>query len=84
MNEFRIPLGEYKKLASTFNPTEFNANAWAKLAKDSGMQYLVYVSKHHDGFAMFDSPSSPYEKRPPMENSGNDRPLPGGRSEQGW
>lgn len=75
MNEFRIPLGEYKKLAGTFNPTEFNADTWAKLARDSGLQYLVYVSKHHDGFAMFDSPSSPYDmvdatpfKRDPLKD----------------
>ena len=61
LHEFRIPLAEYKKLAGTFNPAKFNADAWAKLAKDSGLQYIVYVSKHHDGFAMFDSPSSPYD-----------------------
>ncbi len=74
MNEFRIPLAEYKKLAGTFNPGKFNADAWVKLAKDSGLQYIVYVSKHHDGFAMFDSPSSPYDmvdatpfKRDPLQ-----------------
>ena len=61
MHEFRIPLAEYKKLAGTFKPVEFNADAWAKLAKDAGLRYIVYVSKHHDGFAMFDSPSSPYD-----------------------
>lgn len=61
LNEFRIPLADYKKLAGTFNPGKFDADAWAKLAKDSGLQYVVYVSKHHDGFAMFDSPSSTYD-----------------------
>ena len=61
MHEFRIPLAEYKRLAGTFKPVKFNADAWAKLAKDSGLEYIVYVSKHHDGFAMFDSPSSPYD-----------------------
>jgi len=44
----------------SFNPTLFDADAWVKLAKDAGLGYIVYVSKHHDGFAMFDSPSDPY------------------------
>lgn len=61
MNEFRIPLADHKKLAATFNPVKFDANAWVKLAKDAGLKYIVYVSKHHDGFAMFDSPSSAYD-----------------------
>jgi alpha-L-fucosidase len=61
MNEFRIPLAEYRKLAGTFNPVRFNADAWVKLARDSGLDYIVYVSKHHDGFAMFNSPSSSYD-----------------------
>ncbi len=58
--EFRIPAAEYKTLVDAFNPTKFDADAWVKLAKDAGLGYLVYVSKHHDGFAMFDSPSNPY------------------------
>lgn len=61
LNEFRIPLADYKNLAGTLNPGKFDADAWVKLAKDAGLQYVVYVSKHHDGFAMFDSPSSPYD-----------------------
>ncbi|MDF7824639.1 alpha-L-fucosidase [Pontiellaceae bacterium B12227] len=50
-----IPVDEYKELASTFNPVEFDAKAIAKLAKDAGMKYIVITSKHHDGFAMYDS-----------------------------
>jgi alpha-L-fucosidase len=60
-HEFRIPVAEYSRLAARFNPTEFDAEAWVKLAKDAGLGYVVYVSKHHDGFAMFDSPSSSYD-----------------------
>jgi alpha-L-fucosidase len=74
LNEFRIPLMEYKKLADTFNPVKFNADEWAKLAKDAGLEYIVYVSKHHDGFAMFDSPSNDFDmmdatpfKRDPLQ-----------------
>lgn len=46
---------EYKAEARNFNPINFNAMAIAKLAKDAGMKYIVITSKHHDGFAMYDS-----------------------------
>ena len=48
-----IPKADYLKLAATFNPTKFDAEAWVKAAKDAGMRYLVITSKHHDGFAMY-------------------------------
>lgn len=57
----QIPRDEYAQLASQFNPTEFDADAIAKLAKDAGMKYLVITSKHHDGFAMYDSEVSEYD-----------------------
>jgi len=50
-----IPVEEYKQLAATFNPTDFDAKAVVKLAKDAGMKYIVITAKHHDGFAMYDS-----------------------------
>ena len=52
---FRIPQAEYSRLAGIFDPILFNAEEWVNLAVDSGMQYLVVTSKHHDGFAMFNS-----------------------------
>jgi alpha-L-fucosidase len=55
MYKARIPLGEYEQLARQFNPVKFDAEAWAQLAQDAGMKYLVITSKHHDGFAMFGS-----------------------------
>lgn len=55
-----IPVGEYAKLAAEFNPTKFDADAIAQLAKDAGMRYVVITCKHHDGFAMFDSEVSPF------------------------
>jgi alpha-L-fucosidase len=55
-----IPVKEYEALGQQFNPTEFDADAWAQLAQDAGMKYLVITSKHHDGFAMFKSEVSPY------------------------
>ncbi|WP_372845623.1 alpha-L-fucosidase [Pontiella sp.] len=50
-----IPAEEYKKLAGTFNPTDFNAKAIVQLAKDAGMKYIVITAKHHEGFAMYHS-----------------------------
>lgn len=56
----RIPLTEYAKIANDFNPVKFNAEKWVLTAKNAGLKYIVITSKHHDGFAMFDSPSSNY------------------------
>ena len=55
MSNFAIPIKEYEKLASVFNPIYFDADEWVKFAKDCGMQYLVVTTKHHDGFALFHS-----------------------------
>ena len=67
MLQERIPLKEYALIANDFNPTEFNAEQWAKTAKNAGMKYMVITSKHHDGFAMYDSECSDYNivKRTP-------------------
>ncbi|QEH32383.1 Alpha-L-fucosidase [Aquisphaera giovannonii] len=51
----RMPVSEYEKFAAQFNPTKFDAHAWAALAKRAGMKYLVITSKHHDGFAIYPS-----------------------------
>jgi alpha-L-fucosidase len=55
-----IPNAEYELLARSFNPVYFNADEWIKLAKDAGMKYFVFTSKHHDGFAMFHSKADKY------------------------
>ncbi|MHC4983082.1 MAG: alpha-L-fucosidase [Planctomycetota bacterium] len=60
MNRARIPVREYEKLASQFNPVKFDADEWVKLAKEAGMKYIVITAKHHDGFAMFHSEASKY------------------------
>ena len=60
MNRMQIPVGEYALLATQFNPVQFDADAWAQLAEDAGMKYVVITSKHHDGFALFRSAASPY------------------------
>ncbi|MBN1926391.1 MAG: alpha-L-fucosidase [Prolixibacteraceae bacterium] len=61
MNNAKIPVAEYEKYASQFNPVEYNAEEWVKLAKEAGMKYIVITSKHHDGFALFDSKVSEYD-----------------------
>ncbi|MDC2889019.1 alpha-L-fucosidase [Psychrosphaera algicola] len=70
-----IPVDDYKKLAKEFNPKSFDAKAWVKLAVDAGMKNIVITAKHHEGFAMYDSPShdfdvtdaSPYGRDPLKE-----------------
>jgi alpha-L-fucosidase len=60
MFRFRIPVQEYRRIAAAFNPTQFDAREWVALAKKAGMKYIIVTSKHHDGFAMFDSEASGY------------------------
>lgn len=51
----------YENLQKTFNPVDFNPNKWAKAAKAAGMKYVVFTTKHHDGFNMFDTKESEYK-----------------------
>jgi alpha-L-fucosidase len=60
MNNASIPVAQYKALAGQFNPTGFSAHDIVALAKSAGMKYIVITSKHHDGFAMFDSKADPF------------------------
>src|SRR5580692_5563735 len=60
MNNASIPVADYKALAPKFNPTGFNAHDIVALAKSAGMKYIVITSKHHDGFAMFDSKTNSF------------------------
>jgi alpha-L-fucosidase len=57
----QIPLQEYDQFVGQFNPVKFNADAWARLARRAGMKYLVITSKHHDGFALWDSKVSDFD-----------------------
>jgi alpha-L-fucosidase len=54
----KIPSDEYAKLAGDFNPQRWNPEQWASLAQEAGMRYSVMVTRHHDGFALWDSPGS--------------------------
>jgi alpha-L-fucosidase len=52
---------EYEGLQKSFNPTGFDPAKWAKAAKDAGMKYVVFTTKHHDGFCMFDTKYTDYK-----------------------
>jgi alpha-L-fucosidase len=52
---------KYTALKKTFNPTKFNPEKWADAAKEAGMKYVVFTTKHHDGFCMFDSKYTDYK-----------------------
>lgn len=55
MNHAKIPRAVYQQYAREFVPTKYDPDAWAALAADAGMKYMVITSKHHDGFALFPS-----------------------------
>jgi alpha-L-fucosidase len=56
-----IPVEIYDNLYKQFNPIKFDADEWVQIAKDAGMKYLVFTSKHHDGFSMFDTQQTDYK-----------------------
>ena len=51
----------YWNLNTIFNPVNFNPERWAEVSAAAGMKYLVFTTKHHDGFAMFDTQQSDYK-----------------------
>ncbi len=51
----------YENLQTTFNPTKFNPEKWVNAAKNAGMKYVVFTTKHHDGFCMFDTHQTDYK-----------------------
>src|SRR5256886_582050 len=60
MHNRKIAVSDYEWLATTFNPTKFDAVAWVALAKRAGVRYITITSRHHDGFAMFQTAHTPY------------------------
>jgi alpha-L-fucosidase len=51
---------DYENLQKTFNPVDFDPVRWARAAKDAGMKYVIFTTKHHDGFSMFDTKLTDY------------------------
>lgn len=68
MNNRGIRAADYESLVPSFNPTKFDATAWARTAKAAGMKYITLISRHHDGIALWDSKVSDYNivKRSPF------------------
>ncbi len=57
---YSMSVEEYQKYIDRFNPVAFNPDEWFELAQDAGMKYMVFTSKHHDGFCMFDTKLTDY------------------------
>ena len=60
MNNQKIKVDDYERLADFFDPEAFDAEAWVSLAKAAGMKYITVTTRHHDGFSMFDTEASDY------------------------
>ncbi len=61
MHTDRIPVSEYEKLVPQFNPVKFNADEWVRVAADAGQKYIVIITRHHDGFSLYDTALSDYK-----------------------
>ncbi len=61
MDDYNAYKKAYENLKTTFNPVDFNPEKWAKAAKDAGMRYMIFTTKHHDGFTMYDSRWTDYK-----------------------
>lgn len=69
MNQRNIQVKEYRRLIDIFNPISFDAKTWVSTAKNAGMQYITLITRHHDGFSLWDTKQSdwnimntPYKK----------------------
>jgi alpha-L-fucosidase len=60
-SQAQIPVADYSPLKDRFNPAKYDADAWARLARDAGMKYIVITSKHHDGFCLWDSKQTDWD-----------------------
>jgi len=61
MNNRKIPVKDYKRLIQFFNPIDFDARKWVATAKDAGMKYITFITRHHDGFSNWDTKASDWK-----------------------
>lgn len=61
MNQRNIKVSDYKKLQNLFNPQQFDAVKWVSTAKNAGMKYMVFITRHHDGFSNWDTKHSDWK-----------------------
>ena len=61
MYQQKIDVETYKKLRKFFDPVDFDAEEWVKIAKAAGMKYITITSRHHDSFSMFDTDATDYD-----------------------
>ncbi|MBE9511193.1 MAG: alpha-L-fucosidase [Bacteroidetes bacterium] len=61
MDDYTAYKKKYEGLKNTFNPVKFDPTKWAEAARNAGMRYMVFTTKHHDGFCMFDSKYTDYK-----------------------
>ena len=67
-----VPVEIYDNLYKTFNPVKFNATEWVRIAQEAGMKYIVLVTRHHDGFSLWDTQASAYKITAPESPYGRD------------
>ena len=60
MQQRNITVKNYTRLMSFFNPVEFDAAQWVAMAKNAGMNYITLITRHHDGFSMWDTKASDF------------------------
>ena len=61
MNNRKITVNEYSRLLHFFNPVEFDAKKWVDAAKSAGMKYITLITRHHDGFSVWDTQQSDWK-----------------------
>lgn len=61
MNQRNIKVNEYRNLIRVFNPVDFDARQWVATAKNAGMQYITFITRHHDGFSNWDTKESDWK-----------------------
>jgi alpha-L-fucosidase len=61
LDDYILYKSRYEQLVGSFNPRQFDPVAWAAAARKAGMRYVVFTTKHHDGFCMFDTRTTTYK-----------------------